>query len=552
MKRFLTALLPLAFVASAVAQTPTVTPNGIVNSASFAYAGLPGGAIAPGSLFVVFGSNLGPTSLSQASSYPLPTSLSGTSVRVTVGSTSVNAIMVYTVASQIAAVLPSSTPTGAGNLVVTYNGKSSAASSFQIAASNFGVFTSNQGGSGPGIIADANSKVFGSTSPAKIGQTAVIWGTGLGAVGGNEAGGPLPGDLTSVPVEVYVGGQKATVTYRGRSGCCAGVDQISFTVPSVTGCRVPVSLKINNSVSNYSTMPIAAAGASACSDVGGPSTTDLQRYYAQGSVAIGGISLVRVSSSLAVPFLGTVTTSADLGSATFSKYPAALLDTAANPFNVVTTGSCSVNYYKGTSAAVADIVLPTPLDAGAAITVSGPAGTKQLTKQTFGGYQQYSGALGTSTFGSSGPGFLDPGTLTISGPGGTDVKAFSTTVNVPQPLVWTNQDSIGPVSRSAGTTVTWTGGDPAGFVFIGGLSANGSASDSVGASFSCYAKPTDGKFTIPASVLLALPVTTTVSGVPVGQMVIGSISAVKTFNVTGLDTAFVVTTVDVQKSLSFQ
>jgi uncharacterized protein (TIGR03437 family) len=47
-----------------------------------------------------------------------------------------------------------------------------------------------------------------------------------------------------VDAEVYVGGKRAAVTYKGRSGCCAGIDQIVFTVPEgVEGCYVPVVVK---------------------------------------------------------------------------------------------------------------------------------------------------------------------------------------------------------------------------------------------------------------------------------------------------------------------
>jgi uncharacterized protein (TIGR03437 family) len=65
-----------------------ISSGGVFNAASYAYAGLPNAAIAQGSLFVVFGSAMGPATL-QAGSYPLPTSLSGTSLSVTVAGTTV-------------------------------------------------------------------------------------------------------------------------------------------------------------------------------------------------------------------------------------------------------------------------------------------------------------------------------------------------------------------------------------------------------------------------------------------------------------------------------
>ena len=60
--------------------------------------------IAQGSLFVVFGYNLGPATLVQVSSFPLPNVLSGTSVTVTFGSTTLNCPMIYTSSAQVAAI----------------------------------------------------------------------------------------------------------------------------------------------------------------------------------------------------------------------------------------------------------------------------------------------------------------------------------------------------------------------------------------------------------------------------------------------------------------
>ena len=78
---------------------------------------------------------------------------------------------------------------------------------------------------------------------AALAVTAIIWGTGLTPVDGDEAAKPLPGDHKEVPVEVYVGLKKADISYRGRSGCCVGVDQIFFKVPTgITGCHVPVAV----------------------------------------------------------------------------------------------------------------------------------------------------------------------------------------------------------------------------------------------------------------------------------------------------------------------
>ena len=213
---------------------PTV--SAAVNAASYLNAGLPNGKLAQGGMFILFGAEMGPVSLGIISTFPLPTNLTGTSARVTVGATTVDCIMIYTSASQIAAILASNVPTGNGTLTVTYNGQTSPPLNIEIAQSNFGIFALNEGGSGHGIFLDPVTNevntLLNATNPA---ATLDIWGTGLGPVSGDEVAGPLPGDMSHVDVQVWVGDKQAEVTYRGRSGCCAGIDQIRFIVPSGLG-----------------------------------------------------------------------------------------------------------------------------------------------------------------------------------------------------------------------------------------------------------------------------------------------------------------------------
>src|ERR1700722_9082698 len=109
------AALPAYFAA------PSIAAQGVKNAASYSDPRLPNGSIAEGSIFIVYGSNMGPTTIAYPSGIPLPTNLSGTSVSVTVSGTTVQCLMIYTVAGQVAAILPSTTPVGTGTLTVSYN-----------------------------------------------------------------------------------------------------------------------------------------------------------------------------------------------------------------------------------------------------------------------------------------------------------------------------------------------------------------------------------------------------------------------------------------------
>jgi len=88
-----------------LAAQPVITPGGVVNAASYSAVGLPNSAIAQGSIFIVFGKNLGPATIATWS-FPLSTTMAGTSATVTVNGTTVSPLMIYTVAGQVAMLMP--------------------------------------------------------------------------------------------------------------------------------------------------------------------------------------------------------------------------------------------------------------------------------------------------------------------------------------------------------------------------------------------------------------------------------------------------------------
>src|SRR5262249_36857611 len=146
---FLSALLLVA--TASFAQTTVVSA---VNAASYTLSGLPNAPLAQGSIFILFGTNMGPATLQGAPSLPLQTTLAGTSIKMTSGSTTVQAFMIYPSAGQVAAVLPSNTPVGTDSLTLTFNNQTSAAFNIQVVQNNFGIFTLNQGGTGAAVILD--------------------------------------------------------------------------------------------------------------------------------------------------------------------------------------------------------------------------------------------------------------------------------------------------------------------------------------------------------------------------------------------------------------
>ncbi len=538
------------------AAQPVVNTGGILNVASYAPPGLPNSSIAQGSLFAIFGTGLGPTPAAAVYAFPLtPNGFQGTTVSVTVNGTTVKAPVLFTSANQINAMLPSATPAGSGTLTVTYNNQTSAPVSIDVVAHSFGSFAVSQAGSGPAVITNANYQPLSFTFAANSGEPMILWGTGLGPVTGDENAGPLPGNMPSLPVSVYVGNQQATVTYQGRSGCCSGVDQIVFNVPSnVTGCAVPVAVQVGSVVSNYTTMPIASSGR-VCSDNSIFSSTLFSQLSSKQNAAVGSIILSRdaVTTTLPPPLgNGTPsTTTTDTASANFSRYTYTNLQQYVSYLPVQTFGACSVVVISATgSNSNGPNAHSTPLDAGPTLSLNGPGGPAQIALISKGVYLSVVGG-GTGLK----PLYYTPGSYTVNGAGGADVQSFQASVQFPASFTWTNESSITSVNRSQGVSVSWTGADSTNGVLITGFSLGGADPNNlVGGLFYCHASGASGSFTVPSVVLLALPPSYTIQGfgLATGLLAVATVAPYQTFSAPGLDFGYIESTVEAAETVTYQ
>ena len=552
-------VLALILLASVVFSKPTISANpGVVNAATLIPAGFPNSGVAQGSIFTLTGSGLGPANLVEAESFPLPTTLGGTSIKITVGNTSVNAIMLGATDAQVAAVLPSSTPTGSAKLVLTYNGSASDPITFQVVKNSFGAFTLNSRGYGTAVTTNAKNQLVTLLNSAKPGDTVNVWSTGLGAVSGNEAAGPLPGNLSKLQLTAWVGGKQATVSYAGRSQCCAGLDQVTIKLPAgVQGCFVPTVLQVGGVTSSFPSIPIAPNGGT-CSDPAGISAALLQKAATGQNMNIATILLSRFTANLAnLPLIGNVAISEDAGSAFFYDYSAYEFlgsrgVTALNAF-----GSCSLWQCSGpTCVPDQQSQSLSGLDAGASVNLTGPNGAMKLAKASTGNYGASLGGGGIPGLTDNPPPYLDPGSYAIKGPGGNIVKAFSTNLTVSSsPISFqavqsgstvaqccsTSTLTGGTISRNADLQLSWSGGDPKGYVAIVGTSTTDSPQ--VTGSFACLVQNSVGKFTVPSWVLFGMPKSGTLSqaGINIsnGFLLMGSYPNFATFNAPGLDFGFV-------------
>ncbi len=244
-------------------------------------------------------------------------------------------------------------------------------------------------------------------------------------------------------------------------------------------------------------------------------------------------------------------TRTDTGNASFLKFTSLPPGDVLAVDVVYPTNVCSIDGFPGpdgmnTRNGAPVTIIPTTsvnLDAGPAITIKGPAGTRTISRTIVGGHAIYMAPqFGNGTAGD----YFDPGHYTATGTGGPDVGPINTAVDVlTTPFVWTNMpDPTKPIDRTKDLTVTWTGGYPDTQVTIEG----GSLANGVNVSFLCAAPVSAGRMTVPAYVLENLP--------PTGSAGQGQLTMlnriVTTFTATGLDLASIHYAVTYTVNLKYQ
>src|ERR1035437_3873198 len=485
--------------------------------------------IAQGSIFVVKGTTLSASGFTQMS-FPLPTSSSGVSITFTpaLGGTGTLAYLVYLYnqggVNQLAGVLPSGLAVGNYNVTVT-NGTVSAPFATQVVQRKLGLITADSSGSGLAVIQNYISaaqldidrfttfSASGFTfSPSRPGQILIAWATGMGPVTGGEntASPGFDFNANGVNVKVIVGGVSITPLYAGRAPGLAGADQINFALPSdiPPGCTVSFQVSVNGVLSNPSFIAIAPdASATACV-APGYTTQQLRNFDNGGSLTTGAFGITQFT--IAAPSLGTVKSNTIGGG--FSRITGFQLASASQgDMPVIQSGSCQV-FQSTISGTTSGGGTATFLDAGA-VTINGPAGsslTNQALTKTNNLYSL------TNIEGFPLPGqtsfSLPAGTYTLNGAGGNDVGSFNTSITLrsPPPL---SSPLPATVTRSAGLTLDWTGGNASDLVeILGGSSTStgtGTSAVTSSAAFICITTAGQRTFTVPPSILIQLGPTTT-------------------------------------------
>ena len=180
----------------------------------------PGGSIARGSIFTIFGRDIGPATRATVSAFPLETTFQNVSVEIIQGSATVNAIPIFVSAGQVNAIMPSGAPLGRVLARLTFNGEQSNPTPMTIAENSVGIFTATAAGIGPGIFQNFISQTeqpFNTPSKtARPGQVVTMWATGLGPISGPDGEAPPVGSLP-FDVEIFVGGKTVTKLLYGAA-----------------------------------------------------------------------------------------------------------------------------------------------------------------------------------------------------------------------------------------------------------------------------------------------------------------------------------------------
>jgi len=525
------------------------TITDVVNAGSRLPSGRQSSGIAQGAVFLTLGRGVGPADFQQAT-FPLPTTdgLAGVNVQVIAADQIYDAPMVYVAANEVAAILPSSVPVGAATVKVTNNGVS-ASRAIRVVAAAFGIFTvatNSVEAAAFNVTGDGSFQANGITQTAAPGQDMLINGTGLGAISSDETQSGVT-DVPASTVQVYVGVTPATVVSAGRGACCdgldpnfripqgvAGWDVIRFTVPDgVAGCQIPVLVQTGSFISNVSTISIDASGTD-CKPLRGI----LPQEFVDPLKDKKGLSgaFVGISRSTGITTNGAGVFSirrTDNAATSLIHYNTIPADAFVAAYGAVLPNSCFIPPLATPAFA---LPLPTNLDAGASLTINGPAGTRTIPRLTIGNLTAYDP---TVTLGNATPGnYLDPGHYTLTAPGGKDVSQFNTSIDLPSPpFTWTNQPTTPglTIDRSEGYTIKWTGGTPGTLVTIVGGSTPVTTNFTLATSFRCDVAVEAGEFTIPPFALLNLAPTGTSNGLTYNGTLNLANTKIAPFKAPGLD-----------------
>ena len=225
---------------------PPVELIGVLNAASGA-----GGAVSPGEIVSVWGTNIGPVQ-----GVPMALTPDSSSITKSLGGTQVffdgvAAPLLYASAVQVNAIVPYAV-SGSTQVQVQYQGTSTNKLTLTVQAATPGIFSLDASGTGGGAILNQDYSINNPLNPAVRGTQVMIYCTGGGVTDPASVDAAIigvPAPALTQPVTVTIGGITAQVKSSGAiSYAVAGLTQVTAIVPAnvIVGTAVPVVVQIGN------------------------------------------------------------------------------------------------------------------------------------------------------------------------------------------------------------------------------------------------------------------------------------------------------------------
>ena len=480
------------------AQAPEIARNGIVNAASNTPTALADSGIARGAVLTIFGARFG------ARASDVSAKLKGQGTEAALPILSANA-------STITARVPANAPLGAASLTVAVNGRISSAYPVKVLPAQFGIYSNNGNGWGPGRIQNVTGT--GRTpnavaNAAELGQVLALAGTGLG-----DARKPM----------VLVGGRAAKEIEARAS---PDGDEILFQVPpnAPAGCFVPVQVfNAGRLPSNTVTVAIRRGGG-ACLE---------PEYFPFAGWPGARFGIVAITRTVQREY-GVQPVSDEVG-AWFGRLPGV---ERLNPYMLLPPpGTCTSQAEAWRGESVPDSFVPLlashtgakALHAGDELTIDDGKTLRRVPA-----YRNLQGVYDRELSDLMGRAdrllhFISPSIVHLAGKGGTDVGRFSFALNGPQPFEM--RGAMGPVERGHPLTLEWTDLGPGRIALVLANFVD-EATSSRGMCY-CSAMPGATGLTVPASALAYFP--TAGRGTRVSVTVIAWPLRPATFQAAGLD-----------------
>jgi uncharacterized protein (TIGR03437 family) len=201
----------------------------VVSAIQNAASGLTG-PVAPGEMVVLSGFRLGPDQLVAAvpaSDGNFATTLAGTTVQIN----GTAAPLVYTWATQVAAIVPESVSSGVGQVTVAWQGRVTAPFPISVTSAAPGIFTADLSGMGNAATTNQKGTV---DAPANWGDTITLFATGLGQ---------------ATPA-VILGGETVTPLSVGiAQGTGGGITKIKIPIQQGENCSQSIMISVGGASS---------------------------------------------------------------------------------------------------------------------------------------------------------------------------------------------------------------------------------------------------------------------------------------------------------------